>query len=154
MDSLGEEDKEVEIACNRFAGELLVPTSHFREYASPIVAAGLSDPVLNRLSRHYRVSREVALRKCLNQNWIDQQFYNGKVREWANQNYTSSGSGGGGDYYANQGTYLGIKYTALAFRGYYQGAYDVDQLSEYLDVKTSNIVGLESWLNSKVSAGQ
>ena len=152
MDTLEGKEKEIEITCNRFAGELLVPTNQFREYAGPIVAAGLSDAVLNQLSRRYRVSREVALRKCLNQNWINQQFHNEKVREWANQTYNSSNSGGGGDYYATQGTYLGTKYTALAFRGYYQGAYDIDQLSEYLNIKTSNVAGLEAWLNSKVPA--
>ena len=63
MNTLEGKEKEIEITCNRFAGELLVPTSHFREYAGPIVAAGLSDAVLNQLSRRYRVSREVALRK-------------------------------------------------------------------------------------------
>ena len=149
LDSLDGYDRDVEIACNRFAGEFLVPTSHFREFAGPLVAAGLNDDILNRLARRYGVSREVALRKCLNQAWIDQRLYNEKVQEWTNQGFNNPEAGGGGDYYANQGTYLGTKYTALAFRGYYQGAYDIDQLSEYLDIKATNIAGLETWLNSK-----
>ena len=38
MDSLVGHDKAIEIACNRFAGEFLVPTSHFRTYAEPYIA--------------------------------------------------------------------------------------------------------------------
>ena len=81
LDSLDGYDRDVEIACNRFAGEFLVPTSHFREFAGPLVAAGLNDDILNRLAWRYGVSREVALRKCLNQAWIDQRLYNEKVQE-------------------------------------------------------------------------
>ena len=142
-------DKDVEVACNRFAGEFLVPTDHFLEFASPEITTGITDDKLVSLARHYRVSREVVLRKCLNQNWIDQQFYEDKVKEWRSGYPEDSNRGTGGNYYSTQGTYLGEKYTTLAFRGYYQGAYGVDQLSEYLDIKASSFVGLENWLNSR-----
>jgi Zn-dependent peptidase ImmA (M78 family) len=151
VDELEGRDREVEIACNRFAGEFLVPTSHFREFAAPRVAEGITDDTLDFLARKYRVSREVALRKCLNQTWVDQLFYDDKVREWRAQSHSNSEASGGGNYYANQGTYLGAKYTELAFRGFYQGAYDIDQLSEYLGVKSSNIDGIESWLNQRLA---
>ena len=152
MDSLEGRDRDVEIACNRFAGEFLVPTGHFQDFAGPLVADGLTDDTLTFLARNYKVSREVALRKCLNQSWVNQQYYNEKVAEWSTQSFNTAGGGGGGNYYANQGTYLGAKYTALAFRGYYQGAYDVDQLSEYLGVKSFNLGGLETWLNQRLAS--
>ena len=151
MDSLEGHDRDVEIACNRFAGEFLVPASHFQQNATPEIAAGITDDTLVSLARRYWVSREVVLRKCLNQHWIDHRFYNEKVEEWNRRYSEDVESGTGGNYYFNQGTYLGVKYTALAFRGYYQGAYDVDQLSEYLDVKASNVTGLENWLNRKLA---
>ena len=151
-DSLAEHDKEVEIACNRLAGEILVPTSHFRNFAAPYFAEGLNDDNINLLARRYRVSREVVLRRCLNQSWIEDAFYSEKIRLWNVQALERSEASGGGNYYANQGTYLGAKYTALAFRGYYQGAYDIDQLSQYLDVKASNVVGLETWLNQRLAS--
>ena len=151
VDSLEGYDRNVEIACNRFAGEFLVPTSHFQKNASPDVATGVTDDTLSALAQRYWVSREVVLRKCLNQDWIDQQFYNEKVEEWRSRYSEGPDSGSGGNYYSNQGTYLGVKYTALAFRGYYQGAYDIEQLSEYLDVKAANVQGLESWLNRRLA---
>ena len=151
MDTLDGRDREVEIACNRFAGEFLVPTSHFQEFAAPRVAEGLTDDTLDFLARKYRVSREVALRKCLNQTWVDQKFYDDKVQEWRDQSFGNPEGSGGGNYYANQGTYLGAKYTALAFRGYYQGVYDVDQLSEYLGVRATSVPGIESWLNRRLA---
>ena len=152
MDSLAGHDRAVEIACNRFVGEFLVPTDHFRSFAASYISDGLEDGNLNLLASRYKVSREVVLRRCLNQNWIDNALYSEKVLEWNEQTVERGGSTGGGNYYANQGTYLGAKYTALAFRGYYQGAYDVDQLSDYLDVKTSNIEGIESWLNQRLAS--
>ena len=151
VDSLEGHDRDVEIACNRFAGEFLVPTSHFRQNAAQEIATGITDAKLISLSRRYWVSREVVLRKCLNQNWVDQEFYNEKVQEWRSSHSEESDGGTGGNYNYNQGTYLGAKYTALAFRGYYQGAYDVDQLSEYLDVRASNVTELERWLNRRLA---
>lgn len=150
VDQLHGHDREVEVACNRFAGEFLVPSSHFEEFAGPHVAAGLDDDTIVFLASRYKVSREVALRKCLNQKWVDQSFYDDKVREWKSQLPLGTG-GTGGNYYYNQGTYLGPKYTALAFRGYYRGAYDIDQLSEYLNVKPTNVAGLENWLNLRLA---
>ena len=151
VDKLVGHDRDVEVACNRFAGEFLVPSGHFEEFAGPHVAVRLDDDTLAFLASEYKVSREVVLRKCLNQQWVDQAFYDDKVREWRNQLPGDAG-GTGGNYYYNQGTYLGSKYTALAFRGYYRGAYDIDQLSEYLNVKSNNISGLESWLNLRLAA--
>ena len=146
------QDREVEIACNRFAGEFLVPRDHFLQNFGLVVSGEPTDDVLFTLSHNYRVSREVILRKYLDQGWIDGRFYRDKVTSWENERSPEAGnSQRGGNYYANQGTYLGTKYTALAFRGYYQGAYDVDQLAEYLDIKASNVGGLENWLTRRLS---
>ena len=152
MDSLEGHDRNVEIACNRFAGEFLVPASHFQKNTAPNIAAGVADDTLVALARRYRVSREVILRKCLDQNWIDQEFYDEKAEEWRRRYSEVPDTGSGGNYYANQGAYLGGKYTALAFRGYYQGAYDIEQLSEYLDIRASSVPGLENWLNRRLAS--
>lgn len=145
-------DREVEIACNGFAGELLAPSEHFREYAGPALSGGVTDAALAKLAHSYRVSREVILRKARNENWISDRAYGEWVSEWNQANIENSGRGGGGSYYANQGTYLGQKYTGLAFRGYYLGAYDIDQLADYLEVKESSVPGLEDWLSRKTAA--
>ena len=141
-------DRGVEIACNRFAGEFLVPSGHFQQIADVYIASWQNDDWLASLAERYRVSREVVLRKCLDHKLVDQRFYNEKTEEWKRL-YGDSSKGGGGNYYATQGTYLGGKYTALAFRGYYRRAYDIDQLSDYLNVKASSVPGLEDWMNKR-----
>ena len=151
VNSLEGYDREIEIACNRFAGEFLVPTSHFRQNVDPGIAVGITDERLGSIARKYWVSREVVLRKCLNLYWVSQQSYDEKVQEWRRRYSDESVGGTGGNYYSNQGTYLGAKYSALAFRGYYQGAYDVDQLADYLDLKASSVSGLEDWLNRRLA---
>lgn len=148
-DSLRGYDRGVEIACNRFAGEFLVPFGHFQQTVAVDVSSGVNDDLLAYLAGKYRVSREVVLRKCLDHKLVDQRFYNEKTEEWKRLYGDISKGSGGGNYYATQVTYLGGKYTALAFRGYYRGAYDIDQLSDYLNVKASSVPGLEDWMNKR-----
>ena len=153
LGSLHGHDREVEVACNRFAGEFLVPASHFVRQLGPNPDQEPTDEILTELSRNYRVSREVILRKYFDQGWIDSAFYEETVAQWRSQRYEAPAKAPtGGNYFANQGTYLGTKYAALAFRGYYRGDYDVDQLAEYLDIKASNIAGLEQWLARRLSS--
>ncbi len=151
LSSLQGADREVEIACNRFAGEFLVPKDHFLRTHGLAAGAEPTDDVLARLSENYRVSREIILRKYLDQGWINSHFYHNKVNDWRSEVFIDDGKRKGGDYYANQGTYLGVKYAALAFRGYYQGAYGIDQLAEYLNIKASNISRLENWLTRRLA---
>ena len=150
--SLAGHDREIEIACNRFAGEFLVPTNHLLGIVGQSATQEPTDDVLATLSGSYRVSREVVLRRYLDHGWIDNQFYGAKVDVWrAQRSLDRDTESRGGNYYATQGTYLGTKYATLAFKGYYQGSYDVDQLAEYLDIKASSVDGLESWLSRRLS---
>ena len=153
LGSLHGHDREVEIACNRFAGEFLIPASHFLRHLGPNSDQQPTDEILTELSHRYRVSREVVLRKYFDQGWIDSAFYYETVAGWRSQQPDGSTNvPRGGNYFANQGVYLGTKYAALAFRGYYRGDYDVDQLAEYLDIKASSIAGLENWLARRLSS--
>ena len=71
-------DRGVEIACNRFAGEFLVPSGHFQQMVAVDVSTGVNDDWLAYLAGKYRVSRDVMLRKCLDHKLVSRRFYNEK----------------------------------------------------------------------------
>ncbi len=148
-DSLRGYDRGVEIACNRFAGEFLVPSGHFQQIADVGVSSGINDDLLAYLAGKYRVSRDVMLRKCLDHKLVSRRFYNEKTKKGKRFFGDVPNSNSEGNHSTTQGEYLGGKYIDLAFRGYYQGAYDIDQLSDYLDVKASGVPSLEDWMNKR-----
>ena len=151
LESLEGYDRDIEVACSRVATDVLIPTKHFVENTALESMSGTDELVLTSLARRYRVGREVVLRKYLDQEFIDLQQYDEKLNEWDEveppESRKRGGGGGGGNFYAVQRANLGAKFTGLAFRGYYQGAYDVDQLVEYLDIRPPNVINLENWEN-------
>ena len=149
IDALSGESKDIEVFCNQFAAEFLVPIQDFEQRLSP----PYNDEFVEVLADHYKVSREVILRRLLDRGLLQNSYYRAKVNQWANE-YEShrSGSGGGGNYYYNQITYLGEKYLNLAFGRYYQGRCNIDQLSDYVNVKARNIPTLEQVLSRRATA--
>ena len=137
------EDQAIEIACNRFAGEFLVPSDDFDSTIAAHPADDLTDEYLVFLARDYKVSREVILRKFLDRDWLDGESYRETVQRWASGQETKSGRGG--NYYATQGTYLGRKYLRAAFLAFDEGRIDEFQLSACLGVKGASIEGLERY---------
>ena len=147
LESLEGHDRDVEVTCSRVATEFLIPTEHFLNNAPSRPRAGTDELVLTSVARKYRVGKEVVLRKYLDQGFIDLDHYKEKLSEWKQVEQQESARRGGGNFYAVQRANLGAKFTRLAFRGYYQGAYDVDQLVEYLDIRPPNVINLENWEN-------
>lgn len=136
------DDQQIEIICNRFAGEFLVPAEDFE---NRIKGIGINEDSVSLLANTYKVSREVILRKFLDKGKIDQEYYLEKVELWKKQ--ASSGkSSSGGNYYFTRGAYLGGKYMEKAFSQYYQNRITTERLADYLGVKVKNITGIESLL--------
>ena len=96
-----------------------------------------------------KVSRHVILLKLINIGIFPQEIYSQKVRDWADQyeyqkrNEKTNKKSSGGDYYYTHLTYLGEKYTSLAFEKYHQELCSVEKLSDCLNVKVRNIEELE-----------
>ena len=143
LNSLTDEDRAVEIACNRFAGEFLVPSDDFDSVIATRDPACLSDEYLTSMAQAYKVSREVILRKFRDRDWLDSESYQQTVQRWLSNR--ESGSGTGGNYYATQATYLGRKYMRTAFLAFDEGRIDEIQLSACLGVKGSSLDGLERY---------
>jgi len=138
------ESRTIEIFCNRFAGELLVPAATLR----PLLEKGpLEDSTWGELADMFTVSREVILRRALDFGLVSQAFYESKAAQWLDE-YRSRQKGPGGNYYATQATYLGPSFLRIAFKRYYEGAINRTQLADFLNVRLSSLPGLESFLLS------
>ena len=122
-----------EVACNRFAAELLLPHDIFLAEI-----AGVRVPTVKAvegLARRYKVSRETIWRKFLTEERIDQSRYDEAVRairEGASSKKEKRG--GGGDSHWNTLSYLSPKYTDRAMERYHQNRLSAMELSEYLAV--------------------
>lgn len=141
IDYIQGDDKQIEIICNSFAGEFLVPSGHFYNVAD---ALPVDEESLSLLANNYNVSREVILRKFLDQGRIDSEFYYNKVNSWKKAPTASKSDGG--NYYFTKGAYLGSKYIEKVFSQYYQDRITTERLADYLDIKVKSIPGVESLL--------
>jgi Zn-dependent peptidase ImmA (M78 family)/transcriptional regulator with XRE-family HTH domain len=137
---LPEQQRRLEILCNRFAAEFLVPEAAFNE---AMASRDHSERAAEQIAARFHVSREVIYRKFLDRGWIDEDQYTRVAQVWANQQT----SGSGGNWYRTQITYLGREYIELAFRQYYQNRINDEQLAAYLDTKPRNVSTLEEYFS-------
>jgi Zn-dependent peptidase ImmA (M78 family) len=154
INSLKGENKYIEIFCNKFAAEFLLPNHVFSEIIrETIVNVNDNDKIISKISSDYKVSRQVVLRKLLDNNLISQKEYTLKVSEWYSEQVGKSqdkNKKSGGNPYANQATYLGENYLKLVFNKYYQGQYDIERVADYLNIKkVATVEKLEQYLLDK-----
>jgi len=141
IETLSGPDQQIEIFCNRFAAECLLPLAEFKSALGPNPA---SDDSIVKIANAYRVSRHVVLLRLLGLDLVPQSFYQQKVAEWNGDYEANKGEGeGGGNYYATQGAYLGERFLKLAFGKYYEGKISIEQLADHLNVKVSSVPGME-----------
>jgi Zn-dependent peptidase ImmA (M78 family) len=138
VERLPERPRHIEVLCNRFAAQFLLPETAFE-------AAFAGHPSTERtaemLAGRFHVSREFIFRKFLDRDLITQEDYGRAARKWAAQRQ----EGSGGNPYWSKLAYLGRDYVALAFNQYHQNRIDETQLGEYLDVKPKNVGTLEEY---------
>ena len=142
--------EQIEVFCNQVAAEVLVPSDMLLN--NPVVGnhrAGndnWSISELNSLSRFFCVSQEVILRRLLTLGKTTTSFYEGFRSTYAEEKKESSG----GDYYRNIIAKNGVLYLNLALQGYYQNILTSSSLSDFLQIKMSNLPKLEQLLYAKV----
>lgn len=141
---LPQKEKRIEQFCNALAAEFLMPSADFSIQLESLTE--INDPSIQALARRYHVSREAVLRRILDRGLVQQTYYENKVKQWAEE--TENG-GSGGDYYATQSTYLGERYLQLVFSKHYQGRLTLEQVADYLGVRTKSVAGLEAMMLRK-----
>ena len=134
-------NRRIEILCNQFAAEFLVPTVDFQ---ARLAGKPIHDGAIRDWAELYGVSRETILRRLLDWGRVSQQEYEEKTRHWQSQRIENSGAGG--DYYLTRGAYLGEKYIETVFSSYHKGRISIEQAADYLDVKPRSVPGMEEWL--------
>ena len=131
--------RNIEIACNQFAGAFLVPEDALdRELADSSHGRSAAE----RIAEKFCVSREVIYRKFLDRKLISRAEYEQAVDGW--KQTEKRGDASGGDYYKTQIAYLGLRYVNLAFERFHQNRFDADQLADYLNIKPKSVPGLEA----------
>ncbi|MDC9715011.1 MAG: ImmA/IrrE family metallo-endopeptidase [Gammaproteobacteria bacterium] len=144
LNKLSETNKRIEVFCNAFSGKFLVPDTAFDQYLGNEV----NDTTLEDIAKQFAVSREVILRKFLDNQKITTDFYTKKVRQWQDEyecykKQNKDKSPGGNPNYTKR-AYLGENYMELAFSQYYNNNISTQQLADYLDVKPWRIPKMES----------
>jgi Zn-dependent peptidase ImmA (M78 family)/transcriptional regulator with XRE-family HTH domain len=134
-------NKRIEVICNRFVGEFLVPR---RDFEHSVSDGEIDSQVIEQLAARYKVSWEVILRKCLDRDLIDQRQYEAGRKEAIERAAKARVRANGGNYYLNQIAYLGDGYLSLVLSKYYQNRFSAEQLAKYLNVKVNHIADLEA----------
>lgn len=134
-------ERRIEQFCNAFAAELLMPSADFEEQLRTV--GRIDDRSVQRIAARYSVSREAVFRRMLDRGLITRALYEKKAADWAAQSEEEDKTGG--NYYATQATYLGGRYLQLVFGNYYQGKLSLEQVADYLGVKTKSVAGLEEF---------
>jgi Zn-dependent peptidase ImmA (M78 family) len=134
-------ERRIEQFCNALAAELLIPSADFD--AQLHESDRMDERAVERLATRYSVSREAVFRRLLDKGLVTQVQYERKAAEWAAQAAERRSSRG--NYYATQATYLGERYLKLVFGRHYQGQLSLEQVADYLGVRTKSVAGLEEF---------
>ena len=135
------ENQSVEVLCNKFAGEFLVPSRDFKIRIDHDYSETNIDKLIEDMAHIYHVSRETILRKLVDYEILNPTVYNQYVKECSNQ--TTAQQSGGGNYYLTKIAYLGDRYLSTVFRNYSQSRISIEQVANYLDMKVKNVTTLE-----------
>ena len=137
--NLDEHNLSIEKKCNAFAGAFLVPDSDFQKQ---IIGKQPTEEFVYQLALSYGVSREVILRKFLDNKKISQEEYNERSSKYTEDYFRvkdNINSNGGGNYYNNQAAYKGRQYIELVFRNYYANKISLAQAARYMNMKIPSI---------------
>lgn len=145
IDRLGGKEKAIEVFCNAFAAEFLLPE---KALAEAMKGRKYDETAATDIAMRFHVSREVIFRRFLDQGAISQKTYHEAAARWAQQR---GGGGPGGDYYWTKLSYLGRDYVSLALDEYRRNRISETQLADFLDVKPKSLAGIEEYFERGAS---
>lgn len=149
VDSFIGDAKKVEMFCNAFAGLFLVPTEYLKKEAIVFNVKSpqkWSDNELVKLSKKYKVSEEVILRRLLDLNLTTQNFYKQKRQEWE-ERYKKIKRGKG--FISPAGRCLserGKVFISLVLDNYRTGELSMRDTMDYLGVGVTQIPKVENMI--------
>lgn len=141
---LAPDAKHIEVKVNQFAAEVLVPSESF---PWSLVADHDLIQATQVIASNFNVSREVVLRKLFDAGRVDQETYLKLSQQWIQEAQAArSSTASGGNYYANQATYLSNSFTSLGFDQLRAGKIGLTELSEHFGMKAPTLLKFEKYL--------
>lgn len=143
-------NNNVELACNRIAGNALVPKSAIKKHAKleELRTYGFDDFYINAIARDFAVSKEVIIHVLWELNIITKDFYFETLRRYKDEYdaHVAKRPKGFLPPVTDTGTQVGKLYARTVL-----GAYHADRISArdtsnfLLDLKAKNFSKLERW---------
>lgn len=146
LDHMGQKDKSLEIKCNQYATEVLVPTDSFEN--DILLFRDKGPDAIPKIAEKYSVSKEVISRRLLDRKLVTADYYSTKAEEWNQEYLRSKAATSGGNYYLTKLSYLGSGFAQLAFEIYQRGRLTKTQLASHLNVNSRNIDKLRNYLGT------
>lgn len=137
-------ENQIEIQCNRFAAEILVPAKRFQSEIPFFEEKG--QEAISELAKKYSVSREVILRRLLDLDLIDNEYYSSQAEKWNKDHLRSKEDVSGGNWYLTKMAYLGEGFVRSAFNNYRNGRFDKATLANHLNINAKNLNKFEPYL--------
>ncbi len=132
-------DKEIEQFCNKFAGDFLVPNDDFIEEYESLKNSNIDvEEICKKLSKLYTVSKEVILRKIVDNYNFSSDLYTKLVNKWNEELQNIPKRKPMGNFYSNKMSYLGKNYVSVVFKNYFNHSITATQASHYLMLKPKN----------------
>lgn len=144
IDWMDSDEKLLEVKCNEFAAEFLVPSGEFRKEISLFQSSGVA--AIPEIAQKYSVSRIVILRRLLDYKLVSPQEYDTLSGEWNKDYLRSRKERPCGNYYLTRLAYLGEGFTQLAFQNYHEGRLTKTQVAAHLNMNARNIDKLEKYV--------
>jgi Zn-dependent peptidase ImmA (M78 family) len=122
----------VEKYCNKFSGNFLIPTKHLKGLIS---RADTSDifQLIYSLSRSFKVSNFVVLRRLYDHKMMNYERYQGVYRKLVKQITRTTTTGG--DYYKNRFAQKGKKFISLVVHAESSNAITTNRALELIGIK-------------------
>jgi Zn-dependent peptidase ImmA (M78 family)/transcriptional regulator with XRE-family HTH domain len=135
---------QVEVSCNKLASLILVDNNELIEELKKfhIEFNKIEDNQLQMISREFKVSQEVILRKLLDLDMASPSYYAEKRKHWISIAPKTRKSKGG-DHFNIKLSKLGHYYSSLVLKNMYTGKISRYQASEFLDTKINYIPKIE-----------
>ncbi len=144
IEMMEEEQRELEIKCNNFTADFLVPDEPFQEDIRYFRVSGPES--VSEIAERYSVSREVILRRLLDHGVVTKRYYEQKAAEWNKEYLGRDKTTEGGNFYLTRLAYLGEGFTTIAFENYHRGRINRTELANHLNINARYLPKLEAYM--------
>ena len=138
-------EQKFEIFCNHVAGAAIVPREQLLIVADKPDIESWTDEELTTLSKRFKASKEVILRRLLINNRATEEFYQFKRKEFLKEyEKVKKKQEGFVPPYLKVISGVGLTFLRLVLNGYHQEKITSSDLSDYLEVNLKHLPKIES----------